>query len=92
MTIAQICILLAIAVYLLAMLGVGVWFANKNRSVDDFYLADGSWGLCHRHECGGFGHEQLAADGPAGRGYLHGPCRGGGGTALGLVIGTISTG
>ena len=38
MTIAQICILLAIAVYLLAMLGVGVWFANKNRSVDDFYL------------------------------------------------------
>ena len=38
MTISQICICLAIAVYLIAMLGVGVWFANKNRSVDDFYL------------------------------------------------------
>ena len=38
MTTAQICICLAIVVYLLAMLGVGVWFAKKNNSVDDFYL------------------------------------------------------
>lgn len=38
MTSAQICICLAIVVYLLAMLGVGVWFAKKNNSVDDFYL------------------------------------------------------
>ena len=38
MTTAQICIMLAIAIYLLAMLGVGVWFAKKNNSVDDFYL------------------------------------------------------
>lgn len=38
MTSAQLCILLAIAAYLLAMLGVGVWFAKKNNSVDDFYL------------------------------------------------------
>ena len=38
MTSAQICICLAIAVYLIAMLGVGVWFAKKNNSVDDFYL------------------------------------------------------
>lgn len=38
MTTAQICIMLAIATYLLAMLGVGVWFAKKNNSVDDFYL------------------------------------------------------
>ncbi len=38
MTSAQICICLAIAAYLLAMLGVGVWFAKKNNSVDDFYL------------------------------------------------------
>lgn len=38
MTTAQICILLAIAAYLVAMLGVGVWFAKKNNSVDDFYL------------------------------------------------------
>lgn len=38
MTSAQICILLAIIAYLVAMLGVGVWFAKKNNSVDDFYL------------------------------------------------------
>ncbi|MDD3347598.1 sodium/proline symporter PutP [Oscillibacter sp.] len=38
MTSAQVCILLAIAVYLAAMLGVGIWFAKKNNSVDDFYL------------------------------------------------------
>lgn len=38
MTTAQLCICLAIAVYLLAMLGMGAWFTKKNRSVDDFYL------------------------------------------------------
>ena len=31
MTSAQICICLAIAVYLIAMLGVGVWFAKKQQ-------------------------------------------------------------
>ena len=38
MTSAQISICLAIAAYLIAMLGVGVWFAKRNNSVDDFYL------------------------------------------------------
>lgn len=38
MTTAQLMICLAIAVYLIAMLGIGVWFAKKNNSVDDFYL------------------------------------------------------
>ena len=38
MTTAEFCMMAAIAVYLLAMLGVGVWFAKKNNSVDDFYL------------------------------------------------------
>ncbi len=38
MTTSQICICLAIALYLIAMLGVGVWFAKRNNSVDDFYL------------------------------------------------------
>ena len=38
MTSAQLCICLAIAAYLIAMLGVGVWFAKRNNSVDDFYL------------------------------------------------------
>lgn len=38
MTTAQIFIMIAIVIYLVAMLGVGVWFAKKNNSVDDFYL------------------------------------------------------
>ena len=38
MTISKICICLSIAVYLIAMLGVGVWFSKRNNSVDDFYL------------------------------------------------------
>lgn len=38
MTTSQICILIAIVAYLGAMLAVGVWFAKKNNSVDDFYL------------------------------------------------------
>lgn len=54
MTISQICICLAIAVYLIAMLGVGVWFSKRNNSVDDFYLGGAEAGpLRHRHECGG---------------------------------------
>ena len=38
MTTAQLCICIAIVVYLLAMLGIGIWCAKKNNSVDDFYL------------------------------------------------------
>ena len=38
MTTAEICIMLAIVIYLAGMLGVGFWFAKKNNSVDDFYL------------------------------------------------------
>ncbi len=35
---AKVCIMLAIAVYLIAMLGVGIYCSKKNNSVDDFYL------------------------------------------------------
>ena len=38
MTSAQVCIMVAIVIYLAAMLGVGIWFSKKNNSVDDFYL------------------------------------------------------
>ena len=38
MTSAQIFIMAAIVIYLAGMLAVGVWFAKKNNSVDDFYL------------------------------------------------------
>ena len=38
MTTAQLCICISIVVYLLAMLGIGIWCAKMNSSVDDFYL------------------------------------------------------
>ena len=44
MTIAQICILLAIAVYLLAMLGVASGSPTKTAQWTISIWADGSWG------------------------------------------------
>ena len=88
MTIAQICILLAIAVYLLAMLGVGVWFANKNRSVDDFYLGGrklGPFVTAMSAEASDMSSWMLM--GLPGVAYLTGLAEAGW-TALGLVIGT----
>ena len=38
MTSAQICICISIVVYLVAMLGIGVWCSKRNATVDDFYL------------------------------------------------------
>ena len=38
MTTANICILISIGVYLLAMLAIGAWLAKRNGSADDFYL------------------------------------------------------
>ena len=38
MTTSQLCICIAIVVYLAAMLAIGIWCAKKNNSVDDFYL------------------------------------------------------
>lgn len=34
----NVCIMIAIAAYLLIVLGIGVWFSNKNKTTDDFYL------------------------------------------------------
>ena len=44
MTTAQLIICLAIAVYLIAMLGVGVWFAKRTTLWMTFIWAGGSWG------------------------------------------------
>ena len=88
MTIAQICILLAIAIYLLAMLGVGVWFAKKNRSVDDFYLGGrklGPFVTAMSAEASDMSSWLLM--GLPGVAYLTGLAEAGW-TALGLVIGT----
>lgn len=34
----NICIMIAIVAYLLLVLGIGVWYSNKNKTTDDFYL------------------------------------------------------
>ena len=73
MTSAQVCILISIAVYLIAMLAIGIVCSKRNNTVDDFYLGGrrlGPGGYCH--ECRGVGYVQLAADGLAGRCYLTG--------------------
>ena len=38
MTTEKICILIAIVVYLLGVLGIGIWCAKRSNTVDDFYL------------------------------------------------------
>ena len=38
MTSHQIVMLIAIAIYLLFMIGVGIMFAKRNNTSDDFYL------------------------------------------------------
>ena len=38
MTSAQVCILISIAVYLIAMLAIGIVCSKRNNTVDDFYL------------------------------------------------------
>lgn len=38
MTTAQICIILAIVVYLAAMIAIGAWYSKRNKNTDDFYL------------------------------------------------------
>lgn len=35
---AKVCMLLAIAIYLIAMLAIGIYCTNMNKNVDDFYL------------------------------------------------------
>lgn len=38
MTSSEICILIAIAVYLCFMIGIGAWYSKKNKNADDFFL------------------------------------------------------
>ncbi len=38
MTSAQICIVISIAVYMIAMLAIGVVYTRRSKGVDDFYL------------------------------------------------------
>ncbi len=38
MTTAQICIIIAIVLYLALMVGIGAWYSKKNKNTDDFYL------------------------------------------------------
>lgn len=34
----NVCIMISIVAYLLLVLGIGVWFSNRNKTTDDFYL------------------------------------------------------
>ncbi len=38
MTQENICIMISIVLYLLIVLGIGVWFSRRNKTADDFYL------------------------------------------------------
>lgn len=38
MTQANICIMISIILYLIIVLGIGVWFSRRNKTADDFYL------------------------------------------------------
>lgn len=38
MTLNNVCIMIAIVLYLLGMLGIGMWYSKKNKTTDDFYL------------------------------------------------------
>ena len=73
MTTAQLCICIAIVVYLL-----GCWHRHLVRQEKQLCgrLLSGrpeAGALCHRHERGGQRHVLLAADGPARRGLPHRP-------------------
>lgn len=68
MTTSQLCICLAIVAYLAVMLGIGIWCAKKNNSVDDFYLGGRKLGpFVTAMSAGGKRHVLLAADGTARR-------------------------
>ena len=47
---AKVCIMLAIAIYLIAMLAIGIYCSKKNKNVDDFYRQK-AWSLCNGYEC-----------------------------------------
>lgn len=38
MTSSQIVMLITIAVYMLGMIGIGIYYANKNKNTGDYYL------------------------------------------------------
>lgn len=67
MTSAQICIMIAIIVYLIGMIYIGFRCSKKNNSTDDFYLGwQKTRSFRNRDECRSFRHEQLASDGTSG--------------------------
>ena len=72
MTSAQICIMIAIIVYLIGMIYIGFRCSKKNNSTDDFYLGGRKLSsFRNRDECRSFRHEQLASDGTSGRCLPH---------------------
>ncbi len=72
MSIGQIGILSAILVYLVAMVYIGFLLQQKGgvTLLMSFIWEEGAGAVSNCHECGGIGHEQLAADGTS-RGCLY---------------------
>ena len=69
MTTSHICIMIAIIVYLGAMIYVGYLCSKKNNDTSDFYLGGRKVRtICNGNECRGFRYEQLAFDGTSGSG------------------------
>ena len=68
MTTSHICIMIAIIVYLGAMIYVGYLCSKKNNDTSDFYLGGRKLGPLVSNECRGFRYEQLAFDGTSGSG------------------------
>lgn len=88
MNILSIVILVVIAVYLLAMLGIGISFSRKNNSADDFYLGGrklGPFVTAMSAEASDMSSWLLM--GLPGVAYLSGVCDAAW-TAIGLAVGT----
>ena len=88
MTSATICILIAIVVYLVLMLYIGVRFAKKNNNADDFYLGGRKLGpLVTAMSAEASDMSSYLLMGLPGLAYLTGICDVGW-TVIGLAVGT----
>ena len=88
MTTSQICMLIAIAVYLIGMLLIGLWCSKRNNTVDDFYLGGRKLGpLVTAMSAEASDMSSWLLMGLPGLAYLSGIADAGW-TAIGLAVGT----
>lgn len=88
MTKEQICILIAMVLYMLAVLAIGLWCARRNRTSDDFYLGGRKLGpLVTAMSAEASDMSSWLLMGLPGLAYLTGIADAGW-TAIGLAVGT----